>query len=485
MILNYKDLIKIYLQEQVYQKKLFFNIYFFQFKYYNIILHMGCGNSQIAETLGIKKITNDYFKPQITILYILKDSDESTLYNVTMMDGQDYIIKKFEYTDNSQLIGAIKLQGKQFVEIVNIFQDLKNIYVVTRKLIAKSLLEYCQELVQFSEFQIIEFIKQLQQIFQSIISSGIKHLNFNLNKILINGEGKLVITDYYYPSSKYWNFDFFFPPDWNHEISHIHQINEHFYVYQIGIITYLLLTGEIPDQKKLSQNSIKNLQISTQAKEFLNQTLNQDPFVRIQLKLFDQCKWFIQYSNQHRQNKLKETNIISDQSIINWKFDTYYYFKIFYLLLDYFKSVKQLRKQFNQIREEIFDLNLVEAMERGVLKTSNYISIINKIFNHDQIKVQRFSLNLKEIFDSEQYLDLIEMILMKQYQKSLIFFEKNELIDMDKMIILKDNFNSFREIYRPMFGNPEIFLSKTSKFLSKVNAQTKFQQFVDVINIDL
>ena len=45
---------------------------------------------------------------------------------------------------------------------------------------------------------------------------------------------------------------------------------------------------------------------------------------------------------------------------------------------------------------------------------------------------------------------------------------------MDKMIILKDNFNSFREIYRPMFGNPEIFLSKTSKFLSKVNAQTKF-----------
>lgn len=34
-------------------------------------------------------------------MIILSIGDESTLYNVTMIDGKDYIIKKFEYTDNS------------------------------------------------------------------------------------------------------------------------------------------------------------------------------------------------------------------------------------------------------------------------------------------------------------------------------------------------------------------------------------------------
>ena len=32
-------------------------------------------------------------------------------------------------------------------------------------------------------------------------------------------------------------------------------------------------------------------------------------------------------------------------------------------------------------------------------------------------------------------------------------------------MILRENFNQFREIYRPMLGNPEVFLSKTSQFL--------------------
>ncbi len=205
-----------------------------------------------------------------------------------------------------------RIRHGKIVKFYGWFEDDKNIYLVLEYLSGKDLSKYFKKYLPSREetknimIQIVESVKYCHQ-------HGIIHRDIKLENILINSHMKIKLTDFGLCIIKEYEDDYFYDEVGTArytapEILEGDGYNETIDIWGIGIIFFMLLTGDYPFDGSKRKSIFKRIMnktihydlynLSKSEIHLLKKILCKDPEYRIELKDITRHKWFVESSLQ-------------------------------------------------------------------------------------------------------------------------------------------------------------------------------------------